>query len=504
MSTAGSVHLDPLGVEPAHQLVGRVEFGVVLEFEQLPVDLPHVLGREYLLQVGAQVLQLEVVLALRVRDDRDPVLRLEVVRVHRVVHQHQLAQLPVYYPQVLYVVPVREVATFPVQPVLDVFVLGVELVDDLVRVACEAGREHDHLEEFGHTFEELLGERADVDSSLDLLEIGHSDQQPGVMGLGEIVNAVDEGLVEIQHQGLPAPMLGQPVQLELAGLDLVVAGLTDVLQPLEMEDCLSNMLFCEGQVFLAHNCLHDLADVVEVGPARAVGVFYVAVRGCGLNLGHEFAQIALLLGQLLLVLFVLAFSPVSGVYPAFLLRSSSSLRLLYELLGFTFLKRAFSHFVGINTLFNGVNLVLKEGQFFMQSLVLTVFFLALLGGGPGDPLLLVLLSLDEGLEVGLAIVDQGLRGRLDLLPLCPIDLIIFHFGGRRPRGLFLFGHPLLRFGAVYLAGACLRARKEVLVFWLMVGVVLVVLVVDAQGFRRLRALACHLPGLVVLVSLHSN
>ena len=58
------------------------------------------------------------------------------------------------------------------QPMMDVLVIGIKIVQHHVSVAGVTGSEYDDLEMFAEVFEDLLSVRADVYAGLDHLACG--------------------------------------------------------------------------------------------------------------------------------------------------------------------------------------------------------------------------------------------------------------------------------------------------------------------------------------------
>lgn len=81
--------------------------------------------------------------------------------------------------------------------------VGVEMVDYHVSVAFVTGREDDQLEIFGQLFEALSRIWPDIDPGFQHCPIGKLDRQSHIMIQGQILIAVDQSLVEVEHDGLP-------------------------------------------------------------------------------------------------------------------------------------------------------------------------------------------------------------------------------------------------------------------------------------------------------------
>lgn len=80
---------------------------VFIQHEGLPVESSHILFHIKPPQVVLQLFQLKVNAALVIRHNWDPILHLEIVRIGSIVNQNHFRQLPIYYPQVLYINPLR-------------------------------------------------------------------------------------------------------------------------------------------------------------------------------------------------------------------------------------------------------------------------------------------------------------------------------------------------------------------------------------------------------------
>lgn len=137
-----------------------------------------------------------------VRDDRNAVQDLEPKRVNRVVHNHNVLGPHVSkQSQVLYVhVVVRLETAVSVQSMLDQFSVGIEQVEDSVRVSFHRSRPNDHEEVFSGFSEALFGVRANVDPGLDRLGLVLKlDGQDVVRALFlNIVHAMNQGLVHVK------------------------------------------------------------------------------------------------------------------------------------------------------------------------------------------------------------------------------------------------------------------------------------------------------------------
>jgi len=144
--------------------------------------------------------------------DRDPIVDLEGEGEHRVVHQDQILQVPVCdHPQVLDEAVVSLHTLVSVEPVLDELLLWVQVVQNSVRVLLVRGSEHHHLVGLVRLLQTLVQVRPHIYPSIRKVIIKNlifpvqrnSDDDVRVLGLGvPFIEAVDEGLVEVQDQGL--------------------------------------------------------------------------------------------------------------------------------------------------------------------------------------------------------------------------------------------------------------------------------------------------------------
>ena len=73
-----------------------------------------------------------------------------------------------------------------VQPVLDILV-DIDLVNDLIGVVLQGGGEYDNFVEFGHQLDEI-----------------HAAGAHQKIAVTPILNIVDQGLIEVEHQGVLA------------------------------------------------------------------------------------------------------------------------------------------------------------------------------------------------------------------------------------------------------------------------------------------------------------
>lgn len=88
------------------------------------------------------------------------------------------------------------------QPMLDVLVVGVQIIQDHIGVARVTSSEDDDLEVFAEVFEDVLGMGPDVDACFYDFASGESDGEFDVVGGREGVVAVNEGFVEVEHHCL--------------------------------------------------------------------------------------------------------------------------------------------------------------------------------------------------------------------------------------------------------------------------------------------------------------
>lgn len=118
-----------------------------MELERLPVDLAHVFGEQHAFNVALQSTQLVIVFALVIWDYRDSVVQLVGVRVSSVVNQENLGQISIHHPQIFDVDALRSEHTiFPEKSMMDVLVVGVQIVQNYVGIARVACCENYYLE----------------------------------------------------------------------------------------------------------------------------------------------------------------------------------------------------------------------------------------------------------------------------------------------------------------------------------------------------------------------
>lgn len=120
-----------------------------MQLEGLPIETPHILHQQHALQVVLQRPQLKISLTVVVRQNGDAVVQLSCVGVSSIVHQYHFGHVAINYPQVLAVHALGGlVAMLAEQPVVNVAVLGVEVVEDNVGIATVTGSEDDDFEVF--------------------------------------------------------------------------------------------------------------------------------------------------------------------------------------------------------------------------------------------------------------------------------------------------------------------------------------------------------------------
>lgn len=171
-----------------------------MELEDLAVIIPHVLHQDHVHDVLLQGLQLEIGPAVVVGQNGDPVLGLGCVGVGCVVHQNHVAEVSVDHSQILGVHALRcLVAVLAEESVLDVLVVGIEVVEDHVGIAGVAGSEDNHLKVFAQVFENILSVGTDVDTCLYNFSSWEGNRQLDIVGRGQGVVAVDESLVQIKN-----------------------------------------------------------------------------------------------------------------------------------------------------------------------------------------------------------------------------------------------------------------------------------------------------------------
>lgn len=107
-----------------------------MELESVPIDLPYILGKYHRLKICLECLKLEIYFALIVGNDWDSIVDLVRIRVCRIVNQDCLRQVSIHHSQVLDMHSLCAVVTMlPEQTMRNVFILGVQIVQNYIRIA---------------------------------------------------------------------------------------------------------------------------------------------------------------------------------------------------------------------------------------------------------------------------------------------------------------------------------------------------------------------------------
>lgn len=110
--------------------------------------------------------------------------------------------------------------------------LRVEVVEHHVSIAAVAGCENDELEVASELVQESNRIGPDIDTCVDLLPVGHFDGEDDVAGSLRVFVAVNQSLVEVEHQSLLLSVLFPLEEVESPVLDLAVWRQLLVLQEL--------------------------------------------------------------------------------------------------------------------------------------------------------------------------------------------------------------------------------------------------------------------------------
>ena len=129
-------------------------FAHVVELDQLPEEVQ-------------QAEQLPILVEVVVRQDRDPVIRLQHDRKARIVHQDTILEPSIDTPQVLSVKPLLQGAVLPIEPMREEPFVRVEVVEHNVGVGGAAGGEDDDLRDGRQLAQEIAAMRSHSDACLD-------------------------------------------------------------------------------------------------------------------------------------------------------------------------------------------------------------------------------------------------------------------------------------------------------------------------------------------------
>ena len=132
-----------------------------------PHFLAHVVELDQLLEEVQQAEQLAILVEVVVRQDRDPVIRLQHDRKPRVIYQDAILELSIHTPQVLSVEPLLQGAMLPIEPMRKEPFVRVEVVEHNVSVGWAAGGEDDDLRDGRQLAQEIAAMRSHSDACLD-------------------------------------------------------------------------------------------------------------------------------------------------------------------------------------------------------------------------------------------------------------------------------------------------------------------------------------------------
>ena len=203
------------------------------QLEGLSVLLSHVVTVFETLEVKLEVEHLLVFGVVVEANDRHAVVELERERVHAVVDQDDVTQSALVEDAHVLDVEVgivRSDAAGAEVSGLDQGAVRVQVVDDRVRVLLLTGCEDDHLEVLVSRLEAVTGERADVDAGQDRLGLARELDRDGdvwVVG-GDVVDAVDQRLVEVEYDRLRLRRMVRLRQVDQEMLDLAEGRLSQI------------------------------------------------------------------------------------------------------------------------------------------------------------------------------------------------------------------------------------------------------------------------------------
>lgn len=112
------------------------------------------------------------------RNDRNSVLDLISKRIRRIIHKHNIAELSIRQdPKIFYIDPFRSLnAALSEQPVMDVLLSWVKVIEHDVRIAAMRSRENDDFEILTKLLEAFDSIWSDIDSRLWLYMINKRNQ----------------------------------------------------------------------------------------------------------------------------------------------------------------------------------------------------------------------------------------------------------------------------------------------------------------------------------------
>lgn len=86
------------------------------------------------------------------------------------------------------------------QTMTDVLSFRIQIIKNDIGVAFVACRKHDDLAHFRQFFQKLFGKGSNIDPGVNLFPGRKLDLQSDIMGKGQILVAMDEGLIEIENE----------------------------------------------------------------------------------------------------------------------------------------------------------------------------------------------------------------------------------------------------------------------------------------------------------------
>ena len=171
-----------------------------MKLECIYIYLPHIFHTCQFIQILFQGRQLKVTFARVVRQNWNAIIDLIGVGVGCIVNQHHLTQGTVYYAEVFDVGPIcHQIARLPKYAMVDVLMLGVQVVQNGIGIARLAGGKHHDLEIGRQVLQQLHSPRSDIDASINNLPISQHHRQAD-MALGLVIFVeVDQSFVQIKN-----------------------------------------------------------------------------------------------------------------------------------------------------------------------------------------------------------------------------------------------------------------------------------------------------------------
>lgn len=121
----------------------------MVKFKCFSICYSHILALDQGVEIIFKHLNLVIGGSLEVRQNWNTILGLKSIGVGCVVNQNHILEVSVDDAQVLYILTFgRQIAVLSVKSVLDVLLLGVEIVDHHIGVALMAGCEYHKFELF--------------------------------------------------------------------------------------------------------------------------------------------------------------------------------------------------------------------------------------------------------------------------------------------------------------------------------------------------------------------